>query len=116
MINKTTTGAVFTLLFTLGSAVQAQELPGGSECQRLGNHLQAGARAVTMLAAQTGPDGFRAFRKAVASSAKKAGDTGLASRVEALEPGKAVPSESSSLASCLLRRYLVARYGDRIVS
>ncbi|HVG10367.1 MAG TPA: Sapep family Mn(2+)-dependent dipeptidase [Thermoanaerobaculia bacterium] len=116
MINKMTAGAVFTLLFTLVPSVQAQELPGGSECQRLGAHLQAGARAVTMLAAQTGPDGFRVFRKAVASSAKKAGDAGLVSRVEALEPETAVPAESSTLASCLLRRYLVARYGDRIVS
>jgi dipeptidase D len=115
MTIKTIAGAVFTLSF-LVSSVWAQELPGGSECQRLGAHIQAGARAVTMLAAQTGADGFRLFRQAVASSAKKAGDAGLASRVEALEPGKAVPSESSSLASCLLRRYLVARYGDRIVA
>lgn len=97
-------------------SVRAQELPEGSECQRLGNHLQAGARAVTMLSQPSGPEGFRAFRRAVASSAKKAGDAGLASRVESLEPGKPVASESSSLASCLLRRYLVARYGDRIIT
>ena len=101
MTNKTIAGAVLTLLFSMNSSVQAQELPEGSECQRLGTHLQAGARAVTMLSAQTGAEGFRAFRQAVASSAKKAGDAGLASRVEALEPGKAVPSESSVLASCL---------------
>ena len=116
MTNKIIAGAVLTLLFSIVLPVRAQELPGGSECQRLGAHIQAGARTVTMLAAQTGPNGFRVFRRAVASSAKKAGDAGLASRVEALEPGKPVASESSSLASCLLRRYLVARYGDRIVS
>src|SRR5215207_7426619 len=115
MTNKTIAGAVFTLLFMV-SSVRAQELPGGSECQRLGAHLQAGARAVTMLSEHSGPKGFRAFRQAVASAAKKSGDAGLASRVESLEPGKPVPSESSSLASCLLRRYLVARYGDRIVT
>ncbi len=68
------------------------------------------------VAAQTGADGFRLFRQAIASSAKKAGDAGLASRLEAMAPGKAVPAESSALASCLLRRYLVARYGDRIVT
>jgi dipeptidase D len=95
------------------SPVRAQE---GSECQRLGAHIEAGARLMPRIAAQTGPDGFRLFRQAVASSAKKAGDAGLASRLEALEPGKAVPAESSTLASCLLRRYLVARYGDRIVT
>ncbi|HWN43413.1 MAG TPA: M20/M25/M40 family metallo-hydrolase, partial [Thermoanaerobaculia bacterium] len=116
MTNKTIAGAVLTLLFSLNSSVQAQELPGGSECQRLGAHIEAGARMMPRVAAQTGADGFGLFRKAVASSAKKAGDAGLASRVEALEPGKTVPSESSSLASCLLRRYLVARYGDRIVT
>ena len=113
---KTIAGAVFTLLFTMVSPVRAQELPEGSECQRLGSHLQAGARAVTMLSEPSGPKGFRSFRQAVASSAKKAGDAALASRVEALEPGKAVAAESSTLASCLLRRYLVARYGDRIVA
>lgn len=104
------------LLFFMISSVRAQELPEGSECQRLGSHLQAGARAVTMLSEHNGPKGFRAFRQAVASSAKKAGDAALAFRVESLEPGKAVAAESSSLASCLLRRYLVARYGDRIVA
>lgn len=116
MTRKTITGAVLTLLLFTVSSVRAQELPEGSECQRLGSHLQAGARAVTMLSEPSGPKGFRAFRQAVASSAKKAGDAGLASRVESLEPGKAVASDSSSLASCLLRRYLVARYGDRIVA
>jgi dipeptidase D len=116
MANKTIAGAVLTLLFSLNSSVQAQELPGGSECQRLGAHIEAGARMMPRVAAQTGADGFRLFRQAVASSAKKAGDAGLASRVEALAPGKAVPAESSTLASCLLRRYLIARYGDRIVT
>src|SRR5690349_8729935 len=116
MIKKTITGAVFTLLFTMISSVRAQELPEGSECQRLGAHLQAGARAVTMLSEAAGPKGFRSFRQAVAAAAKKAGDAALASRIESLEPGKAVSPESSSLASCLLRRYLVARYGDRIVA
>src|SRR5215218_3018574 len=116
MTNKTIAGAVLTLLLSLISSAQAQELPGGSECQRLGAHIEAGARMMPRVAAQTGADGFRLFRQAIASSAKKAGDAGLASRIEALAPGKAVSSESSTLASCLLRRYLVARYGDRIVT
>lgn len=116
MTSKTTAGAVFALFLAAVPSVLAQELPEGSECQRLGNHLQAGARSVMMLSEFSGPKGFRAFRQAVASSAKKGGDAGLASRVESLEPGKPVPAESSTLASCLLRRYLVARYGDRIVS
>ncbi|HWM89568.1 MAG TPA: Sapep family Mn(2+)-dependent dipeptidase [Thermoanaerobaculia bacterium] len=117
MTNKTIAGAVLALFLSiLPAARAAQELPEGSECQRLGSHLQAGARSVMMLSEQTGPKGFLAFRRAVTASATRGGDDDLASRVRALEPGKAVPSESSTLASCLLRRYLVARYGDRIVS
>src|SRR5689334_1416607 len=113
MTKKTIAGAVLMLLFSMNSSIQAQE---GSECQRIGAHIEAGARLMPKIAARTGADGFRLFRQAVAKSATKAGDNGLASRVEALEPGKPVASRSSSLASCLLRRYLVARYGDRIVT
>jgi dipeptidase D len=94
-------------------AAHAQQ---GTECQSLGAHLQAGAQAVTMLSEWSGPRGFQAFRRAVAGAARKAGDAGLAGRVEALEAGKPVPPESARLASCLVRRYLIARYGDRIVS
>ncbi|HET9227958.1 MAG TPA: hypothetical protein VFR31_14885 [Thermoanaerobaculia bacterium] len=105
MTTKTIAGAVLAVLF-MASSVRAQE-----ECQRLGSHFQ-----VTTLSESSGPESFRSFLQAMAASAKKAGDAGRASRIEALEPGKTVPSESSSLASCLLRRYLVARYGDRIVA
>ncbi|MES1245588.1 MAG: Sapep family Mn(2+)-dependent dipeptidase [Acidobacteriota bacterium] len=94
-------------------AARAQE---GTECQSLGAHLQAGAQAVTRVSEPTGPRGFQTFRQAVAGAARKAGDAGLAGRIEALEAGKPVPPESAKLASCLVRRYLVARYGDRIVS
>lgn len=116
MTNKTIAGAVFTILLPFLPAARAQEPPEGSECQRLGSHLQAGARAVMMLSEHSGPKGFRSFREAVASSARKGGDADLAAQVGSLEPGKPVPPGSSSLASCLLRRYLVARYGDRIVT
>ncbi len=121
-MNKTIAGAALALSLAavpFALAQNTQQEPKGSECQRLGNHMQAGARAVTTLSEPTGPKGFLAFRQAVAASARKAGnagDTGLAGRIESLEPGKPVPSESGILASCLLRRYLVARYGDRIVS
>jgi dipeptidase D len=114
-MRKTIAGVVFACLLPL--AVHAQDsVPGGTECQSLGNHLQAGAQAVTMLSEWSGPRGFQAFRRAVAGAARKAGDADLAGRVEALEAGKPVPPESARLASCLVRRYLVARYGDRLVS
>jgi dipeptidase D len=94
-------------------AVHAQQ---GTECQSLGAYLGAGAQAVTRVSEPTGPRGFQTFRQAVAGAARKAGDADLTGRVEALEAGKPVPPESASLASCLVRRYLIARYGDRIVS
>ncbi|HYN19846.1 MAG TPA: Sapep family Mn(2+)-dependent dipeptidase [Thermoanaerobaculia bacterium] len=104
---------VVIFLLSLAAPSLAQE---GSECQQLGAHLQAGAQSVMMLSEHSGPKGFRSFRTAVAKTARRSGDAALAGRIEALEPGKPVPAESSSLASCLLRRYLVARYGDRIVT
>lgn len=118
-MNRTIPGAVFALLLavaSLGHAQSAPQEPRGSECQRLESHLQAGARAVASLSEPTGPKGFLAFRQAVASAARKGGDAGLADRIDSLETGRPVPSASAMLASCLVRRYLVARYGDRIVS
>ncbi|HEX3127750.1 MAG TPA: Sapep family Mn(2+)-dependent dipeptidase [Thermoanaerobaculia bacterium] len=114
-MKTTIAGLVFTCLLPL--MVHAQEsVPGGTECQGLGAHLGAGAMAVTRVSEPAGPRGFQAFRQAVAGSARKAGDADLAGRIEALESGKPVPPESAHLASCLVRRYLIARYGDRIVS
>ena len=117
-MNKTIAGAALAFCLAVvpvAHAQTAQQEPKGSECQRLGSHLQAGARAVARLSEPTGSKGFLVFRQAVASSARKS-DAGLAGRIDSLEPGKPVPSGSGTLASCLLRRYLVARYGDRIVS
>lgn len=110
-MKKTIAGVVLASLLPL--AVHAQQ---GTDCQSLGAHLQAGAQAVTRVSEPTGPRGFQAFRQAVAGAARKSGDADLAGRVEALAAGKPVPPESTGLASCLVRRYLIARYGDRIVS
>jgi dipeptidase D len=113
-LKKTIAGALAAITACLlPLAVHAQK---GTECQSLGNHLQAGAQAVTRVSEPTGPRGFQTFRQAVAGAARKAGDVDLAGRLEALEAGKPVSPESARLASCLVRRYLIARYGDRIVS
>jgi predicted dipeptidase len=59
---------------------------------------------------------FQAYLRGVAASARKAGVGELASRVEALgAKGKPVPADSAGIASCLLRRYVVSRYGERMV-
>lgn len=113
-MKKTIAGLVFCLLPLTAHAQDS--VPGGTECQGLGAHLGAGAMAVTRVSEPTGTRGFQAFRQAVAGAARKAGDADLAGRVEALEAGKPVPPESAGLASCLVRRYLIARYGDRIVT
>ena len=110
-MRKTIAGAITACLLPL--AAHAQQ---GTECQSLGVYLGVGAQAVTRVSEPPGPRGFQAFRQAVAGAARKAGDSDLAGRVAALEAGKPVPPESASLASCLVRRYLIARYGDRIVS
>jgi len=62
-----------------------------------------------------GPASFTAFREAVAASLRQAGDEATAAEVEALAPGRAVPAAETGLASCLVRRYTVAAYGERIV-
>jgi len=78
--------------------------------------LAAAAPRCDDLKVPAAPASFDAFRSAVAGSLRQAGDEATAAQVEALAPGRAVPAENAALASCLLRRYIVARFGDRIVS
>ncbi len=52
---------------------------------------------------------FASFRQQVAASARKARQEDLAKQVDSL------PAASQAVASCLLRRYVVARYGERMV-
>jgi predicted dipeptidase len=85
-------------------------------CGDLDRHLQAGAQVAAGMAAATGRPGFDAYREAVAESLRGAGDKAMAKRVEALVAERPVPAAEADLASCLLRRYTVARYGRRIVS
>jgi dipeptidase D len=84
-------------------------------CRDLDPHLKAGAGAVQALSSQTGRPGFAIYREAVAASLRKTGDGATADLVDGLRPDKPVPAESSTLASCLVRRYTVARYGVWIV-
>lgn len=84
-------------------------------CRDLDPHLKAGAGAVQALSSQTGRPGFAVYREAVAASLRKAGDGATADLIEGLAPDRPVPAESSALASCLVRRYTVARYGAWIV-
>lgn len=60
--------------------------------------------------------GFEEYRKAVAGAVRKAGDKALAGRLDSLVRKAPVPAENMGLAGCLLRGYVVARYGDRMVA
>jgi dipeptidase D len=97
------------LLFPLLALLAAPALPAraADPCRDLEPHL----------AAAGGQDAvFQAYLRTVAASARRAGAGGLASRVEALgTKGRPVPAESAGIASCLLRRYVVSRHGDRMV-
>jgi predicted dipeptidase len=95
------------ILFSLLTLFTAPALPAAADpCADLKPHLAAvGTEA-----------NFQAFLRGVAASARKAGAGELASRMEALgAKGKPVPADSAGIASCLLRRYVVSRYGERMV-
>jgi len=75
----------------------------------------AGARSLPA-GEGTGTAAFAAFRKATAEAARAGGMADVAARIAALTPGRPVGEGDAGLASCLLRAYVRARYGERIVS
>lgn len=83
-------------------------------CREVKPHLAAGARALDGGEAD-GAEAFASFRTAIAESARKAGAANLAKSLRALEPGRPVPDAAAPLASCLLRSYVQAAYGERMV-
>src|SRR5688572_21417290 len=97
-MNKTSLALMLTASLLLPALASA-----APSCGDLAPHMPASTAS------------FSAFREAVAGGLRKAGDAATAGRVEALGPGKAVPAAEAGLASCLLRRYTVARYGERMV-
>lgn len=99
--------SILLLLPTLATAAPS--------CRELDPHLKAGGQAIRPVAEHTGSLGFSEYRKAVAASMRQAGDAATAGLVEGLVAERAVPAGEAELASCLLRRYTVARYGERMV-
>ncbi|HYX23190.1 MAG TPA: hypothetical protein VFC23_03485, partial [Thermoanaerobaculia bacterium] len=61
-----------------------------------------------------GPQAF-AFYRQVASSAARAQNPELGARIAGLRDGVPVAAADRQLASCMLRSFLLARYGDRMV-
>jgi dipeptidase D len=76
--------------------------------------LAAGAKALSAFKGAGGA-AFAAFRRATAEAARAGGMPEVAAQIAALNSGKPVGEDDAGLASCLLRSYVRARYGERIV-
>jgi len=81
----------------------------------LDTHLDAGAAAVAELGDDSGEQAFEAFLLAVSESAATGDDRALAQALGRLERGRAPDRAQRSLASRLLRRYVVARYSEPLI-
>jgi predicted dipeptidase len=99
-----------TLLLGAASRLPAQT----TGCQELQPYLDVAAESIAGPEA-SGAQAFVLFKQVAASVARGAGPSGLAERIVDLQSGKPVPAADAGLASCLLRRYLIARYGERMV-
>ncbi|HEV7518620.1 MAG TPA: Sapep family Mn(2+)-dependent dipeptidase [Thermoanaerobaculia bacterium] len=104
----TVVAASFAIL--LGTAGQLVAL--GVSCPEA--PLAAGAKALPRPEGN-GPAAFAAFRQAAAATARAGGRADIAARLAALVPGRPVVEGDAGLASCVLRAYVRARYGERIV-
>jgi len=89
--------------------------PGPATADRLAPFLDAGARALGGAATSDGVAAFARFREATAVAAAAAGDADTATALRALVPGRPVDDAERALAGRLLRRYVVARYTERMV-
>jgi dipeptidase D len=101
----------------VGAAADVVDAAAAAEspiCAPYASALDAGARAVTA-AKGDGASAFDAFRLAAGSYARTGGKPSLGRRIESLVAGRAVPGAEAELASCILRRYVQARYGAAIV-
>ncbi len=85
-------------------------------CAALVPHLAAGARALEEESPAASSESFAAYREGVARAARAGGAAEAAARIEALASGRVVPAADPATAGCLLRGYLAARYGERIVA
>ncbi len=110
MLRALLTATLVLALAMLPAALAAAADP----CREVKPHLAAGARALDGGEAD-GAEAFASFRLAIAESARKAGAADLAKRLHALEPGRPVSDAAAPLASCLLRSYVQAAYGERMV-
>jgi dipeptidase D len=102
-------------ILLLALLLAASRLPAQTgSCKEIQPHLDEAARSLTGSRA-SGPEAFLSFKANAVKAAQAAGQAGLSARIAGLRPGSSVPAADAGLASCLLRRYLLARYGERMV-
>ncbi len=104
---------ILALAFPLASALPLTAQPASQTAGR----READPYLATAARALPGPDApgrqaFAAFQKAAAAAAGK----DLGKRIAGLRPEAPVRAADAGLASCLLRHYTLARYGERMVA
>ena len=106
------------VLVPLLGAPAAAAATGG--CAEYEDHLAAAARRVSFLDAEVpGPRAFAAFLLAASRAYRVVEDSpptgGPNEQMDRLKQGAPVAPADARLAACVLRRYTLARYGDRMV-
>jgi dipeptidase D len=81
----------------------------------LETHLDAGAAALANLGEERGDRAFEAFLLATRAAAEAGSDLALAEALGRLSHGRTPDRRERALASRVLRRYVVARYGERMI-
>jgi predicted dipeptidase len=105
------------LIPLLGAPVATAATAG---CAEYDDHLAAAAKRVSFLGPEvTGPQAFASFLLAASRAYRVVEDSpptgGPNEQMDRLKQGAPVAPGSARLAACVLRRYTLARYGDRMV-
>src|SRR6185295_5669007 len=98
-----------TLQFCLASRLPAQT----AGCKDFDPYLDVAANSMAGAEA-SGSQAFVLFKQTAAQAARGE-PSGLADRIVGLRAGSPVRPADAGLASCVLRRYLIARYGELMV-
>jgi succinyl-diaminopimelate desuccinylase len=86
----------------------------GAPADSLKRYLDAGALALSTASEPDGQKAFAIFRQAVATAAKQNGDARVAGLVTLRMPEKPVSAQHHAIALQLLRKYFLARYGEKL--
>lgn len=109
--------AAYCLIISSALLLLHTSLNGQSEQQAsIERYLEAGVKVLNQLEVTPGHEAFAAFQKAIVDAAKQDGNDEIAGKLRELESDKPASPQNFLLASLLLRRYMTAYYGKRIVT